>query len=390
MAHPDATYEPLEKVRKELKVRWIRPKIDREKLREFNQRSDAQGWIQAGGHLAIWLLTGAITFYFWSQQSWILFLIALFFHGTVASFFTGIAPHELGHGTVFKTKKLNTIFLYIFSILGWWNHYDYAASHTYHHRYTLHPEGDRENLLPISPMVGPFFLVQLLTINAFTQPGRTFGKGGFISTIYVTILGALGLFGNIKIPHHEWLRALHEDQPEMRQEAIRWNRILLLFHGIVIVASLVTGYWVFIFLISLSAFIANWLVYALGMTQHTGLKENDNDFRKATRSVKTNPLFEFLYWRMNWHCEHHMYAGIPCYNLKPLAQEIADQMPEPRTLLQAWQEMRDTWNKQQEDPDYYFDTTVPPVQQRTRKSSSSKAVDDIESSIGDLAPKGLQ
>ena len=59
-------YEPLEKVRKELKVRWIRPKIERERLSELNQRSDLQGWFQAGGHLAIWLVTGAVVYYFWS------------------------------------------------------------------------------------------------------------------------------------------------------------------------------------------------------------------------------------------------------------------------------------------------------------------------------------
>ncbi len=387
MAKPDAVYRPLAEVRKELKVRWLRPKIDREKLRELNMRSDAQGWFQAGGHLAIWLLTGAASFYFWSQENWIALLIALFFHGTVASFFVGIAPHELGHGTVFKTKSLNKVFLYIYSTLGWWDPHDYAASHTYHHRYTLHPDGDRENLLPISPMVGPFFLVQLLTINIFTQPGRTFGKGGIISTIYDTVLGAFGLFGSVKIPKNEWLKALHEDQPEMHEDAIRWDRFLLLFHGAVILASILTGYWVFIFIISFSPYIGNWGVYALGMTQHTGLKENDTDFRKATRSVKVNPLAEFLYWRMNWHTEHHMFAGVPCYNLKSLYEEVADQMPEPRTLVGAWKEMRETWFRQEEDSDYYFDTPVPPIADIRKASTRDR---EIENSIGDLAPKGLQ
>lgn len=388
MAKPGTVYEPLEKVRRELKVKWVRPTIDRDKLQELNQRSDAQGWFQAGGHLALWLATGAVVYTFWVQQSWVAFLVALFCHGTVASFFVGVAPHELGHGTVFKTKVLNQIFLYIYSCLGWWDPFDYAASHTYHHRYTLHPEGDRENLLPLSPMVGPFFLVQLLTMNVFTQPGRTFGKGGLVSTIYVTVLGALGLFGSVKTPSNEWLKALHEDQPEMHREAIWWDRFLLLFHGAVILASILSGYWVFVLIVSLSPFIANWTAYALGMTQHTGLKENDNDFRKATRSVKTNPLFEFLYWRMNWHTEHHMFAGIPCYNLRKLYGEIADQMPKPRTLRQAWQEMRETWDKQQEDPDYYFDTPVPPVKEPAKKGR--RGSDDLESSIGDLAPKGLK
>lgn len=393
MAKADAIYAPLAEVRKEKKIRWVRPKVEQEKLRELNARSDLQGWFQSAGHLGIWLVLGALAYYFWAQEMWLAFLVALFFQGTVASFFVGIAPHELGHGTVFKTKILNQIFLYIYSCLAWWDPFAYAASHTYHHRYTLHPDGDRENLLPISPLVGRTFLVQLFTINLLTQPGRTFSKGGLLSTIYVTILGAFGRVGPLDIPSQEWLQALHEDQPDLHQSAIWWDRFLLLFHGTVILASLLSGYWIFIFIISFSPFIGNWGVYSLGMTQHTGLKENDTDFRKATRSVKVNPLAEFLYWRMNWHTEHHMFAGIPCYNLKKLYYEIADQMPEPRTLVGAWQEMRETWFKQMEDPDYCFDTPVPPIKQVQRgrhSKDSADSVDSIENSIGDLAPKGLQ
>ena len=75
--------------------------------------------------------------------------------------------------------------------------------------------------------------------------------------------------------------------------------------------------------------------------------------------MKLNPLFEFLYWRMSWHTEHHVYAGVPCYNLKKLAREIAPDMPEPRTLIGAWKEMRETWRRQQTDPSYQFDTPLP-------------------------------
>ncbi|MCE7981564.1 MAG: fatty acid desaturase [Caldilinea sp. CFX5] len=381
------TYEPLEKVRKELKVRWVRPRIDADKLQALSQRSDLQGWFQAGGHLAIWLVTGALVYYFWTQENWSAFLVALFCHGAVASFFVGVAPHELGHATVFRTKMLNQIFLYIYSALSWWDLFDYAASHTYHHRYTLHPKGDRENLLPLSPLVGPFFLVQLLTINLMTQPGRTFGKGGLLSTIYITVLNAQGRVGSLEIPSQEWQQALHEDQPELHKSAIWWARFLLVFHGLIVLASLLSGYWVFALIITGSPFIANWGAYALGMTQHCGLKENDADFRKCVRTVTVNPLAEFLYWRMNWHTEHHMFAGVPCYNLKPLYYAVADQMPKPRTLAAAWREMRDTWHRQQSDPAYFFDTPVPPI----ATVSKGRPVDSaLESSIGDLAPKGLR
>jgi hypothetical protein len=49
--------------------------------------------------------------------------------------------------------------------------------------------------------------------------------------------------------------------------------------------------------------------------------------------------------------------------------------------------MRDTWARQQADPDYYFDTVVPPIATAKKALPSDDA---LESSIGDLAPEGLQ
>lgn len=30
------------------------------------------------------------------------------------------------------------------------------------------------------------------------------------------------------------------------------------------------------------------------------------------------PVISFFYWNMNYHVEHHMYPGVPCYNLPRL------------------------------------------------------------------------
>lgn len=40
-----------------------------------------------------------------------------------------------------------------------------------------------------------------------------------------------------------------------------------------------------------------------------------------------DPLISFLYWRMEYHIEHHMFAAIPCYNLKKFSKLVADQLP---------------------------------------------------------------
>ena len=206
------TYPPLADVRKTLRVEWYRSPIEHATFRELSKRSDLQGWWQAVGHLALFAITGSLTFFLWAQQQWIGFVVLLFFHGTVASFFVGVPSHELGHGTVFRTKKLNKLFLYLFSLLGWFDTFDYNTSHTFHHRYTLHPEGDREVLLPIKPTAGKTFLLQLFTINILTKRGRTLGNG-IVGRIYTTFKASLG-----KDSASEWINALHIDQPDQHKK----------------------------------------------------------------------------------------------------------------------------------------------------------------------------
>ena len=87
---------------------------------------------------------------------------------------------------------------------------------------------------------------------------------------------------------------------------------------------------------------------------------------------------------MNWHLEHHMYAAVPCYNLEKLHRVVAADMPEPRTLIGAWNEMRETWKRQRSDPAYEFDTPVPPS-----AASMPGNVDSLAASIGGLAPRAL-
>ncbi len=378
------TYPELSEVRKTLRVDWYRCKTRPGLLRELSRRSDAQGWYQAGGHLALFIFTGSLVFYFWSQGLWLLMLLALFCHGTVTTFFRGVAPHELGHGTVFKTKWLNKFFLYLFSLIGWWDHFDYASSHTYHHRYTLHPEGDREVLLPIEPSLASKFVLQLFTINFMAHPRRIVSGGGLVATVISTAISA---FGREPESSSEWVKALHLDQPGEHRNSIVWSRILLLFHGSVLLIAIVSGLWILPFIFTTAVFSGNWLAYFVGLPQHCGLRDHTSDFRKNTRSMKLNPLFDFLYWRMSWHIEHHMFAGVPCYNLEKVYKEVAHDMPEPRTLIGAWKEMRETWRRQKIDPDYQYDTPLPATAKHAREDRADAA---LEGSIGELAPAGLQ
>ena len=148
-----------------MRVRWYRSPIEPQVLRRLMQRSDLQGWLQVLGNLALFVATATLTYYLFLQQAWIGFALALYVHCTFGGFLSA-ACHELDHGTVFKNKPLNRVLLRIYALLAWFNFHDYALSHTYHHRYTLHPDGDREVVLPQSPTLRWLYVLQLLTINS--------------------------------------------------------------------------------------------------------------------------------------------------------------------------------------------------------------------------------
>ena len=369
--------KPMSEIRKELRIKWYRCPIDPFVLRELSKPSDLQGFQMALGHLGLWLLTGALSFYFAVEQLWLGFLLTIFLHGTVGTFFS--APHhELCHGTVFKTKRLNEIFLRIFSTLGLQNFHIYKMSHSYHHRFTLHRIADKEVVLPKTTSLRFLYLLQLFTFNI---------TGGFESRgLFPTMRGLFRVAADrMEQPYNEWGAELYAEFPEERQKAVHWARYLIAVHLSFAVFAVLIGYPILILIVSLHPFIGNWLRYFVGAPMHCGLRSDVSDFRKCVRTITLDPISEFLYWHMNWHLEHHMFAAVPCYNLKKLYEAVADDMPKPRTLISSWQEMLEVVKQQEADPAYEFDTPVPP--QRTRKEKEQQL--ELEASIGDLAPTAI-
>ena len=369
--------KPMSEIRKELRIKWYRCPIDPTVLRELSKPSDLQGFQMALGHLGLWLLTGALSFYFAVEQFWLGFLLTIFLHGTVGTFFS--APHhELCHGTVFKTKRFNEIFLRIFSTLGLQNFHIYKMSHSYHHRFTLHRIADKEVVLPKTPSLRFLYLLQLFTFNI---------TGGFESRgLFPTMRGLFRVAADrMEQPYNEWGAELYAEFPEERQKAVHWARYLITVHLSFALFAVLIGYPILILIVSLHPFIGNWLRYFVGAPMHCGLRSDVSDFRKCVRTITLDPISEFLYWHMNWHLEHHMFAAVPCYNLKKLYEAVADDMPKPRTLISSWQEMLEVVKQQEADPAYEFDTPVPP--QRTRREKEQQL--ELEASIGDLAPTAI-
>ena len=365
-------------IRKNRRLRWYRCPIEPDTLRELATPSDLRGLVQALGHLAFWAATGGLAYYLFTLEIWWGFLAALFLHGTVATFFT--APHhELCHTTVFRTKRLNELFLRVFAFLGWLNFEIYRFSHTHHHRFTLFEDEDREKVMPEEPSLRPLYLLQLFTLNI---------TGGYQSRGLMPVLKhfveiALNRFEK---PFNYWGPELYEGHLEERMKAVRWARLVLLVHAVSIAAFVAIGEPILAILFSGSTFFANWLRYFAAATQHCGLRSNIADFRKCTRTITLDPVTQFLFWHMNWHVEHHMYGAVPCYNLAKLHRAVAHDMPQPRTLVGAWREMRETWMRQRDDPGYAYDTPVPAPAPTTGERGND---DPLAASMGGLAPRAL-
>jgi fatty acid desaturase len=131
-------------------------------------------------------------------------------------------------------------------------------------------------------------------------------------------------------------------------------------HTAIAIASIATGYWPVFIAVSFGRFFGSGLQFLCNATQHIGLVDEYPDFRVCCRTFELNPVLRFLYWNMNYHTEHHMFAGVPCYNLRRLHLLIKDEMP-PCTngLIATWQQIGWILRKQKEDPNFQFVPSLP-------------------------------
>ena len=333
------TYGPAQS-----KITWYRSPIDRAVLAELNQRSDLFGFLQSLGHLGLLALTGAAAWFSLQAGLWWGLLIALFLHGTFYAFLLN-GFHELCHRTVFRTKFLNEFFLRVFSFLGWYNHVYFWASHQEHHKYTLHQPDDLEVVLPVDFTRKAFYQIALINPTGLFQ----------------RIKGVVRLsLGRLEGEEGDWEYILFPpDATEKRRRLFNWARVLLVGHLLLTVVSLtlhftvVPGLWLLPVLVTLAPFYGGWLLFLCNNTQHVGLTDHIPDFRLCTRTFRVNPFVQFLYWHMNYHIEHHMYAAVPCYKLGKLHRAIEDDLPTiPVGIVATWREIAAILEKQREDPNY--------------------------------------
>jgi len=330
----------------EERINFYHTPIDREVLKSLTKRSDIQGLLQSLGMLIMYSATTALALYFYLARQWIPMVIACYIHSMLMCFLGMEATvHELSHGTPFRSKKLSEFFYYLFSFLSWNNPVHFRESHLRHHQLTVFKGRDKEVILDPAP----------------------FGLSDYISWFifdykkFIQIMGANLAFvlGKDSPDVFSWDPLFQKDNP-LRAKMIRFARIQLALHLILIALFIYFKLYVLIFTVSLSYFAVTFLAHSVGMVQHIGLKPNIADWRMTCHTMRFGPVMAFLYWRMNYHIEHHMYASVPFYNLHKLHAAIAADTPEPvRGHFRGVRRILGFIEKQRREPDWTHTPKLP-------------------------------
>lgn len=357
--------KPVVQERPKPRIKWYRCPVPREELKKLNQKSDLKGLLQTGGYLGLLAFNGSLAVYSAMHWPWPITVAIVFFHGTCWHFLIN-GFHELIHESVFKTRWLNSFFLYIFSYLGWHNPHWFFASHMEHHKYTLHQPDDLEVVLPQKHRFWPFVRNSIVSFEGLWYQTRNH---------FLTACNKL---------RGEWTLALFPpDKPEKRRGLIGFARSLLLLHVTVIAVSIWLGItvskgWFMVPVVTTFApFYGGWLHFFCNASQHIGLVDKTPDYRLCCRTIYLNPFVQFLYWHMNYHTEHHMYAGVPCYNLPKLHRLIKHDMPEcPNGLVATWFQIIGILWRQTYEPDYQYVAKLPSPARRHESQAEVEADED--------------
>ena len=318
---------------------WFKAKIDKRKLKELSRRSDYEGWKHIILYTLIMSILGISCIYTWGSFWFIpIYLSYCMFWGGADAIW-----HECGHRTAFKTRKLNDFFYHIASYMNNFEPVRWRWSHSLHHSYTAsvdpHDFEAEETIFLNSSLIA--FIVRFI-------PGYNF----FIihKSLYSEIIKhAFGIE----------TRVMKECIPkDKKQSCIRSSRVFVLLWLLTILSCFVVNSILPVLLFLVPKFFI-FMNVVWGLTQHIGLKEGSKDHRQSTRSVRLNPIFSFIYWKMEYHIEHHMFPMVPSYNLPKLYEVIKDQMPEPQTLYSAYKEIIPAVIKKSKNPDYFIPVQVP-------------------------------
>lgn len=307
---------------------WYKCALTRAQMKSLMQRQDAAAIRDTLIWFSLIAAFGVLAYLSWGSF-WA--IPAFMLYGTLYAGPADSRWHETGHGTAFKSLRLNNIVYQIASFLVLRRPTQKRWSHARHHTDTLIVGRDPEIVLPRPPDLLGLLLNCLNLKNGVSE-----------------LLGVLqNAAGKITDEDKSYIPA--SEYGKVVLEARVWCAI----YAAVIAACFAMDSIKPLLFIGLPSFYGAWLSLFFGVTQHSGLPENVLDHRLNCRTIYMNPVFRFLYWNMNYHTEHHMFPMVPFHALPRLHALIKDQCPAPYpSTIAAYREIIPALLKQVKDPHY--------------------------------------
>jgi fatty acid desaturase len=238
----------------------------------------------------LWLLIALLVIY---VPSWLVrvpsyFAIGILIHG-MANFM-----HESIHGTLFRDKCKNRWFGFVMAAPTLFSVTAYAVNHLRHHRFNR-TEGDPDEIT-----------------NVTKDPRR------LQLFFYGWIVFGMVLY-SLRLPYF----AIHHGSRNQRAQVVVEHVLLALIAGSVLCFAWWGGWFrglvhVWLIPLSITALIGNmrgWAEHVLTVRGHP-LTE--------TRTVTSSRFFSFLHINLNYHLEHHLFPGVPWYNLPKVHRLLLD------------------------------------------------------------------
>ena len=265
--------------------------IEPSELRRLNEKSNFMGFFQLFSHLIAILLISVLHYkliYSWWS------LASGFALGVLINFLYA-GQHELSHGTVFKTFKLNEFFGRIIGFFMLFPRDFDQIMHFAHHKWTQDWEKDGE-------LVREPFTIKTYLLWFW---GVTYWRN--------RIVGILRRARGVVIEPYI--------NPSEYKKVILESRLHIFGYLIIFILSLYFNSWAALTFWILPMLITKPIHQMQNTIEHLGLTHK-KDILQNTRSTRTNFLMKWLCWQMPYHTAHHTFPSVPFWKLEELNSKI--------------------------------------------------------------------
>jgi fatty acid desaturase len=234
-----------------------------------------------------WLTAGRIAIPHWVIRVAGLVIIGIFIQAIA------ILMHEALHGNLFQSTRLNRWAMFAFGVPAFFSGTAYKMAHLNHHRQTR-TEQDQDEIS-----------------NLYKTPAQ------YRAIFYALFFVATFIYLFVVLPRAAIQMSTYRQRCAI---ALEYAALVMIYSG-VIIWGVSTGHtdwllWYWILPMLVAMFLSN----IRGLSEH--LCTSTDHVLGKTRTIRSNRLVSFLMLNLNYHLEHHLFPGVPWYNLRKVHREL--------------------------------------------------------------------